>query len=71
MGSSVHCNYIGTSGLGGKENNKKLSQNVRETSKFVLPEFINFEFVIQCESEKQPEKNKSTIAAIMIVLSND
>ena len=34
-----------------------------EKSKFVLLEFINFELVIQCESEKQPGKNKSTIAS--------
>lgn len=62
MESSIPCTHICTSGIGGKEN-KKLSQNTRETSKFVLLEFINFELVIQCESKKQPEKNKSTTAS--------
>lgn len=50
------------SGLGGKEDNKKLSQSTREKSTFLLLEFTDFELVIHCESEKQPEKNKSTIA---------
>lgn len=51
------------SGLGGKEDNTKLSRNTGEKSKFVLLEFINFELVIQPESEKQPGNNKSTIAS--------
>ena len=59
--SSLHLYF--TSALGGKEDNKKLSESTIEKSKFVLLEFTNFELVIQWESEKQPGKNKRTIAS--------
>lgn len=68
MGSSVFCNFICPSGLGGKEDNKKLSHNTREKS--VLLEFINFELVVQCEYVKQLGKNKCTYYVIMIVFSD-
>lgn len=38
MGSPVACTYVCTFGLCGKEDNKKLSHNTREKSKFVLLE---------------------------------
>lgn len=42
-----------------------------EKSKFVLLEFINFELVLQCESEKSQERIKALLVAlIMIVLSD-